>query len=153
VSDKPSYLGLLNAISLSEASNYRLLVEWVAVTKDPEVRQVLLMLAGREGEHGMTFARRINELGYEVRPGPEDGTDPRLEIIRSDCSDLEKMERALGLTDLDTTAEPDIFERYFTDHSIDIRTGELLGRFIAEERDSERKLRQCYACLREAVHA
>ena len=96
MSDKPSYLGLLNAISLSESLNYYLLIEWAGVTKDPAVREVLLMLAAREGEHGMTFARRINELGYEVRPRPEDGPDQRLDIIRSDCSDLEKMEKALG---------------------------------------------------------
>ena len=38
----------------------------------------------------------------------------------------------------------------FADHSIDIRTGELLGRYIAEERDSARLLRRCYEQLRRA---
>ncbi|MBV9253806.1 MAG: hypothetical protein JO054_06220 [Actinobacteria bacterium] len=36
----------------------------------------------------------------------------------------------------------------FTDHSIDIRTGELLGRYIAEERDSGRILKSCYEALK-----
>ena len=36
---------------------------------------------------------------------------------------------------------PDIFDKFFSDHSIDIQTGELLGRYIAEERDSGRRLR------------
>jgi hypothetical protein len=37
----------------------------------------------------------------------------------------------------------------FNDQTIDIRTGELLGRYIAEERDSGRMLRGCYQVLRE----
>jgi rubrerythrin len=149
VSDKPSYLGLLNSISQSESTAHCLLTEWAGVTKDPAVREVLLMVAAREGEHAMTFARRVNELGYEISQRPQENAEQDLDIVRSDCSDLEKMEKALGLTEVDTTAEPDIFENYFGDHSIDIRTGELLGRFIAEERDSERRLRRCYESLRE----
>jgi hypothetical protein len=52
--------------------------------------------------------------------------------------------KALGLQKLDTRDKPDIFDGLFKDHSIDIRTGELLGRYIAEERDSARLLRSCY---------
>ena len=43
--------------------------------------------------------------------------------------------------------KPDIFDGLFKDHSIDIRTGELLGRYIAEERDTARLLRSCYEQL------
>jgi hypothetical protein len=76
-----------------------------------------------------------------------------LEIAGSDCSDLEKME-ALGLGRLDTGSEPDIFDGFFKDHTIDIRTGELLGRYIAEERDTARLLRSCYEQLKaQAGHA
>ncbi len=39
----------------------------------------------------------------------------------------------------------------FEDTSIDIQTGELLGRYIAEERDSGRLLRACYEQLRAAA--
>ena len=63
--------------------------------------------------------------------------DPKFEdnlaVATSDRTDLEKMER-LGLGRLDTGDRPDIFDGFFKDHSIDIRTGELLGRYIAEER-------------------
>lgn len=150
--DKPSYLGLLNAIAVGESTAHRLVTEWAGVTKDPAVRKVLLTVAAREGEHAMTFARRINELGYEVRQRPDDSAQEHLDAVRSDCSDLEKME-AIGVTDIDDPEGPDIFEAYFNDHSIDSRTGELLGRFIAEERESERMLRGCYKSLREAAHS
>jgi hypothetical protein len=36
----------------------------------------------------------------------------------------------------------------FNDHSIDIATGTLLGRYIAEERDTGRMLRCCYEQLK-----
>ena len=43
--------------------------------------------------------------------------------------------------------EPDVFDNFFRDHTIDIRTGELLGRYIAEERDTLRLLQGCCAEL------
>jgi rubrerythrin len=146
-SGKPTYLGLLNAISLAEWRAYTYLTEWADRTPDPEVRRVLLEVAAREGEHAMSFARRINELGYEVRQkdDPPGEVDP-LEVVRSERSDLEKME-ALRLHELDTGDEPDVFDSFFSDHSIDIATGALLGRYIAEERDTARILRSCYERL------
>ena len=150
MSDKPSYLGLLNAVSLAESRAYCYLTEWAAVTPSPDVRRVLLTVAAREGEHGMTFAKRINELGYELRQKEDPGAGRALEIARSDCSDLEKFE-TLGLQKLDTGDEPDIFDGFFKDHSIDIRTGEMLGRYVAEERDSARLLRGCYEQLKAAA--
>lgn len=148
--DKPTYLGLLNAVSLAESRAYCYLTEWAAITTDPDVRDVLLKVAAREGEHGMSFAKRINELGYQLRQKPDDGPEEALDVVRSARSDLEKME-VLGLGKLDTGDQPDVFDGFFTDHSIDIRTAELLGRYIAEERDSARMLRRCYEQLREAA--
>jgi rubrerythrin len=142
---------LLNAIAVAESAAHRYLTEWARRTGDPQVRQVLLTVAAREGEHGMSFARRINELGFEVRQKDLARAEKALAIARSDRSDLEKME-ALELQKLDTGSRPDLFDDIFKDHSIDIRTGELLGRYIAEERDSARLLRSCYECVR-AAHA
>jgi rubrerythrin len=139
---KPSYLGLLNAIAVAEAEAHDYLVVWAAATPSADVRKVLLTVAAREGEHGMSFAKRINELGYEVRR-KENAGSKAMEIVSSDCSDLEKM-KALKLHKLDTGDKPDIFDDFFKNHSIDIRTGELLGRYIAEERDTARLLRSCY---------
>jgi rubrerythrin len=140
---KPSYLGLLNAIAVAEAQAHEYLHVWAEATPSDDVRKVLLTVAAREGEHGMSFARRINELGYEVRCKDDSGLTKAMEIVKSDCSDLEKM-KALKLNKLDTGDKPDIFDGLFKDHSIDIRTGELLGRYIAEERDTARLLRSCY---------
>jgi len=144
MSDKPSYLGLLNAIAVGESQAHCYLTAWIEKTNDPDVVATLSTVAAREGEHGMTFAKRINELGYTVRTKDDDeGFQKRLAIASSDRTDLEKMEK-LGLGRLDTGDKPDIFDGVFKDHSIDIRTGELLGRYIAEERDSGRLLKCCY---------
>src|SRR5690242_15424232 len=97
----------------------------------------------------MSFAKRINELGYEVRRKDDDDGAKAIALVTSDCSDLEKME-ALKLHRLDRGDKPDVFDDFFKDHSIDIATGELLGRYIAEERDSARLLRQCYEQLKSA---
>ena len=149
---KPSYLGLLNAIALGEARAHRYLTAWIDVTPDQAVRKVLATVAAREGEHGMGFAKRINELGYSVLERDDPGAPRRLQIARSKRSDVEKFE-LLGLDRLDTGDRPDIFDGFFADHSIDIRTGELLGRYIAEERDSARQLRRCYEQLKRAERA
>jgi hypothetical protein len=147
MSDKPSYLGLLNAISLNESRAYAYLSAWADVTRHDGVRDVLRTVAAREGEHGMSFAKRINELGYQLRPKDDPAFDRQLAVARSDRTDLEKFD-ALGVLRVDGGDGPDVFDSFFTDHSIDIRTGELLGRYIAEERDSLRLLRGCYEALR-----
>jgi rubrerythrin len=153
MSDKPSYLGLLNAIAVAEGHAHEYLTAWADTTKSADVRAVLLKIAAREGEHAMSFGRRVNELGYEVRyPEDEDNAAKSKAIVTSDCSDLEKME-ALKLHRLDTGDQPDIFDGFFKDHSIDIDTGALLGRYIAEERDSARLFKQCHALLRQAASA
>jgi rubrerythrin len=149
MSDKPSYLGLLNAIAVGESQAHAYLTAWAAVTDSADVKCVLEKVAAREGEHGMTFAKRINELGYSVRENDDVNFKKRLSIAGSERSDLEKMEK-LGFGRLDTGDKPDIFDKVFTDHSIDIDTGALLGRYIAEERDSARVLRECYELLCEA---
>jgi hypothetical protein len=147
-SDKPSYLGLLNAIAVAESNAHEYLEAWIAVTPSPEVCAVLRTVAAREGEHGMSFAKRINELGYDVRRKADPGHKKRLETAgATDCTDLQKM-KALGLHRLDSGDQPDIFDKFFSDHTIDIRTGELLGRYIAEERDTARLLRHCYQLLK-----
>jgi rubrerythrin len=145
--DKPSYLGLLNAVSLAETRAHAYLSAWADTTTDPEVRAVLRKVAAREGEHGMSFAKRIDELGFELKQADDPRFEEQMAIATSDRSDLEKAE-ALGLLDLCTAdGEPDVFDNFFRDHSIDIRTGELLGRYIAEERDTLRLFQACHAQL------
>jgi hypothetical protein len=142
MSDKPSYLGLLNAVALGEAAAHCYLEEWIAVTPHDGVRSTLRTVSAREGEHGMAFAKRINELGYTVKPKHDPSQAKRMDIARSTMTDLEKME-AFGLGRLDSGDKPDIFDKFFADHTIDPQTGALLGRYIAEERDSGRILKAC----------
>jgi hypothetical protein len=151
MSDKPRYLSLLNAIALNEAKAHRYLQAWIEKTNDPEVKAVLQRVSWREGEHGMSFAKRLNELGYDVRDRGEYITEERYEIATSNLSDREKIEK-LGLHELDKLLT--YFDTVFEDHTIDIETGELLGRYIAEEFDSARLLRSCWEqlCAREATH-
>jgi hypothetical protein len=144
--DKPSYLGLLNVIAVNEARAHRYLQVWIDKTTDPDVKAVLRTVAWREGEHGMSFAKRINQLGYEVRAKDDPvGLEERAGVAGSDLSDLEKMER-FGLHRLDEVLCA--FDDIFKDHTIDIATGELLGRYVAEEFDSARLLRGCYEQLK-----
>jgi rubrerythrin len=152
MSDKPTYLGLLNAIACAESRAHAYLTAWAEVTPDPDVQAVLRTVALREGEHGMSFAKRVNELGYDVREVPDPKHEERMEIARSDMPDLEKLE-ALGVLRFHIDDEPDIFDNFFRDHSIDIRTGELLGRYIAEERDTLRLVQGCASRLSDRAGA
>ena len=151
MSDKPSYLGLLNAIAVGESRAHCYLDVWINTCTNPDVKSVLAKVSAREGEHGKSFAKRLNELGYSVREKDDPRFAKQMQIAGADCSDLEKME-ALGLGRLDTRDKPDIFDDVFKDHSIDIATGELLGRYIAEERDSARLLRSCYEQLKASAN-
>ncbi len=146
MADKPSYLGLLNAVANAECRAHAYLTAWADVTPDPDVRALLLTIAAREGEHGMSFAKRINELGFELQPTDDPGFDDKMEIATSSRTDLEKLD-ALGVLQYASGDEADVFDNFFRDHSIDIRTGELLGRYIAEERDTLRLLQGCCAEL------
>jgi hypothetical protein len=143
--NKPSYLGLLNAIALGEGRAHQYLSCWAAKTTDPDVKRVLQTVAIREGEHSHAFTKRLCELGYGVLDRPDPSFEKNMAIANADCSDLEKFE-ALGFGKRE---ERDPFTGVFDDLTIDIRTGELLGRYIAEERDSGRMLRACHQALRE----
>src|SRR5437764_10067517 len=137
MSEKPSYLGLLNAVSLAESAAHEYLTAWAAVTPHEGVKATLLAVAAREGEHGMSFAKRINELGYNLRPGPDDPKRAeRMSIACStEISDYDKM-HALGVARIaDDVAKrgPDDFDTFVSDRCIDLRSRELLGRYIAVE--------------------
>ena len=142
--DKPSYLGLLNAIAVAEGQAEVFLNRWAEATDRDDVRQVIHTVALREGEHAKAFEKRICELGFALKPGAED--PKRADLAGStELTDREKFEK-FGLGD-DPGEGPDIFAGMFNDTTIDIQTGALLGRYIAEERDTGRLLRACYQQL------
>jgi hypothetical protein len=145
MSDKPSYLGLLNAIAVGEADGEELFCAWASATPRDDVRAVLEAVMLREGEHAKSFAKRINELGFSVRPTVAESHAGRMAIAGSTTlSDCEKFEQLnIGVKPKDT----DVFARFMDDTSIDIGTGQLMGRYISEERDSNRMLQGCRAAV------
>lgn len=145
---KPSYLGLLNAIALGEGRAHQYLSCWAAKTPDADVKKVIATVAIREGEHSHAFTKRLCELGYTVQDRPDPSFQKNMEIANADCTDLEKFE-ALGFGGGSAERERDIFKGIFDDQTIDPQTGALLGRYVAEERDSGRMLRACYDVLRQ----
>ena len=149
MSDKPSYLGLLNAIALGETRGHELLEAWAAATQVPELRRELENVSIREAEHAAVFRKRLCELGYDLRQTPSATFDDDLALARSAASDEEKFARLIG-AEIDA-ASNDPLSRLFDDPTIDPQTGALLGRFIAEERDSERRLRAARQALKPAV--
>ena len=144
---KPSYLGLLNAIALGEGRAHQYLSCWAAKTPDADVKKVIATVAIREGEHSHAFTKRLCELGFTVQDRPDPQFEKNMAIANADCSDLEKFE-ALGFGGEGRNSR-DPFKGVFDDESIDIKTGELLGRYVAEERDSGRMLRACADILRQ----
>jgi hypothetical protein len=135
---KPSYLGLLNAIAVAETAAEPLFLAWADKTSDARLAETLRFVGMREGEHGKAFAKRMLELGYEVRQPAHPGPDPELmKIAGSRRSDLRKFEE-LGFGN--GLGDSDVFDNMFHDKNIDPITGGLLGRYIAEERDSARRL-------------
>ncbi|MGF1599593.1 MAG: hypothetical protein ACFCVK_22215 [Acidimicrobiales bacterium] len=149
---KPSYLGLLNAISVAETEAHGYLNAWADTTDDPQLAETLRFVAMREGEHGIAFAKRMLELGYEVRrPGSTTGAEAAMSVATAtDCSDAEKFEALkVGRAPSGT----DVFDSMFSDKTIDPVTGGLLGRYIAEERDSGHRLAAEYERVRAAANA
>ena len=145
--EEPTYLGLLNVVAVTEWRAHQYLGKWLESTSDPAVRAALRVVVPREGEHGKAFAKRISELGFEVQETPDPNFQAKLDFAGSDASDLEKMEE-YGIYKYYVPDGPDVFDDWFKDHSIDIRTAELLGRHIAEERDSLRLISECYDVLK-----
>lgn len=150
--DKPSYLGLLNAIAVGERGGEALFEAWAAATPSDEVRCVLRTVALREGEHARAFEKRLDELGYGVIPKDDPELPARVALAACTAtSDCEKFKR-LGYSK-ELPAGPDFFARFFEDTSMDIPTTTLMGRYVAEERDTLRRLRACYAQVRAAFDA
>ena len=145
MSERPTYLPMLEAIANAEGQGHDYYQAWYEHATDPDLKETMRVVANRELEHSLAFRKRIDELGFECQPAEILDFSKQTEIVTSDCSDWEKLQ-ALELTDLaDKVADPknDPFGKLFRDLTIDIQTGALLGRYIAEERDSARMLASC----------
>lgn len=148
MSDKPTYLGLLNAIVNGERRGHAFLTAWSEMSPDPDIALMLKTVALREAEHAATFEKRMCELGYTLIEKDDDNHEKTMKLICSDVSDLEKFQK-LGYDKSPNEDGEDQLLQLLSDKSIDPQTGALLGRFIAEERDSGRILRAAYQCAKE----
>ncbi len=164
---KPTYVGLLNAIANGERGGHQLFSSWSAATKNKELKKTLDAVAIREMEHSWAFEKRLSELGYSLRPpADESGRQAlakQIELLSSKASDTEKFasfgivkpsKSKEGKKSLKKGAkkagknganeEPDKLLKILADPNIDPITGALMGRFIAEERDTGRMLRKAF---------
>jgi ferritin len=146
--EKPEYLGTLNAISLAESEAGVYLEAWANATTNEELASCLRLVAARESSHGETFCRRIAELGFDLQPKSDPQAAARLaKYANPKISDLEKIgpERQDGeVVDFFAETEKKIADGYF-----DEMTCNMMQWYINEERDSGRRLREAYACVRE----
>ena len=144
-SAKPSYLGLLNAISLAESNAGVYLNAWADVTDDDDLAATLRLVAARESSHGDLFRRRLCELGYELRRKPDPRAAAQLaRYANPDISDCEKVgEERESAGDPFREINAQLAEGVF-----DPMTANMLTWYIAEERDSAKRLRTAYAGVR-----
>ena len=144
---KPRYLGLLNAISLAETRAGIYLRAWADATNDEDLACTLRLVAARETSHGELFCRMLCELGYSLRQRPDPESAERLaKYANPKISDLEKIGRARNDVDRDPFGE---IEQKIKEGFYDPVTANMLSWYICEERDSGKKLRAAYACVRE----
>lgn len=148
MSDKPSYLGTLNAIVNGERRGFESLNAWSESSSDPDISLMLKTVALREAEHAASFEKRMCELGFTLRERDDPKFDKTMKLVCSDVSDLEKFKK-LGYDKTPDDSGEDGLLQLLSDKSIDPQTGALLGRFIAEERDSGRILRAAYECAKD----
>jgi hypothetical protein len=142
---KPTYLGLLNAISLAEANAGVLLNAWADATPSEDLACVLRLVAARETSHGELFRRQLCELGFDLRRKTDPQAAKRLAKYGDpDVSDLEKV----GPARAETGDEFVDIERRLAANEFDPMTANLMTWYIAEEKDSARRLREAYAFVR-----
>lgn len=164
---KPTYVGLLNAIANGERGGHELFSTWSAATKNKELKKTLDVIAIREMEHSWAFEKRLSELGFSLRPPADESGRQALakqvELLSSKASEIEKFAsfgivkqskakdaqksekksaKKAGKKSADD--EPDKLLKILADPNIDPTTGALMGRFIAEERDTGRLLRKAF---------
>jgi hypothetical protein len=135
-------VGLMKLIAAGEAEGGRRLLDWAGLTERPDIAETLRFIAARERSHADVFSRRISELGdtVDIAIVPEQAAylvmlaDPAV-------ADAEKSKCILGGDEF--FAE---IERRVADGSFDPLTAKLMTWYVAEERDSQARLRQTGVC-------
>ena len=145
---KPSYVGLLNAIANGERGGHQLFKAWSDSTRDKALKPTLDMIAIREMEHSWAFEKRLNELGFDLRPNTNKAVNKQVKLLNSKASDTEKFASfGVGVRNTDKGENEDGLLKLLADKTIDPQTGALMGRFISEERDTGRQLSKAYRAM------
>ena len=129
LSPKPTFLGLLNALAVAETAAEPLFLAWADTTKDKRLAKTLRFVAMREGEHGKAFAKRMLELGYEVRWPDTPSSEKALDVAASTSKTDPQKFRAFKLGK--PSPKIDVFDGMFNDKTIDPITGEILSLILA----------------------
>ena len=146
---QPSFVASLNYVANAERRGQELFEKWAAATDDEALRGVLSTVAVREAEHSWAFEKRLDELGFPVKKTDADSRFVKLRRLMgsSKTTDAEKF-AAFGVDGTAPKADgEDQLLTLLADRTIDPRTGELIGRFICEERDSGRLLQNAYRAM------
>ena len=121
MSEKPSYLGLLNAIAVGERGGEELFEAWAAASPNDDVRAVLTTVALREGEHARQFSQadqRARLLG-DPQGGP--GLPGRVALVSAPTSPTARSSSGSASASAPKGGK-DIFANFFSDISMDIET-------------------------------
>lgn len=139
----PSYAGMLGKIVVGETRSAAAFECWAEATADVKLSKILRTAALRSEMHAGAFKKRLNELGCPVESDLGTKFEAQMQVYEGDASDLDKL-RFFGA---DQGVFDDPFVALFADRTIDPMTGCLLGRYIAEGRDSIRLMQEYYLAL------
>jgi hypothetical protein len=136
--DLTDVIGLLKALATGEAEGGRRLRDWAALASDAKLAETLRFIARREDSHAELFSRRISELGDSV---DIDVVPPEVAYLSmlADPAVAEQEKAACVLGGADFFAD---LERRVDAGAYDPLTAKLLTFYVAEERDSQDRLRR-----------
>lgn len=140
-------LDLLNRISLAESRAGVYLKAWADVTADPDLRQAVAFVAGRETAHGEVFRQLIERLGSCVQEREDPKFTERVRIYGDPTvSDAEKIRYGrYGRAEGEIEKFFASIDGHVNDESVDALTRDTLRWYVHEERDSGALLREVYA--------
>jgi hypothetical protein len=145
---KPSFLGTMNAIVIGERHGFEFLDAWARTTADAGLAACLKTVALREAEHAAAFEKRMCELGFSLQEKDNPAFAKNMDLVTSEIPDVQKFEQ-LGFDKAGGDGEDRLLQ-ILADQTIDPSTAGLMGRYIAEERDSGRLLRAEYERVKRA---
>ncbi len=135
-------VGLMKLIAAGEAEGGRRLLDWANLTSQANVAETLRFIVARERSHADVFSRRVAELGDSVNLDAVPEQAAYLAMLADPAiSDAEKSKCILGGEDF--FAE---IERRAAEGAFDPLTAKLMIWYVAEERDSQARLRATGVC-------